>query len=208
MRCCKGAWVAKTFKIAAGAPALLLFFGMLLVPDTPNSLAERDRPDQARRVLERIRGTSKVEAEMKSIAAAVVKGNKVIGTTSQPVLSGRYSTGREDQHNPAVTMERCQRALHIVEPHMEARCRMECFTSLERWCELRLLQDGVIKGQQDLYWLSLVQASNPWRLLFSRGLRPGLVISISVAFFSQINVSLASQAMFRVFLTSCWLWGN
>ena len=62
---------------AAGAPALLLFFGMLLVPDTPNSLAERGRPDQARRVLERIRGTSQVDVEMKSIAAAVEKGNKV-----------------------------------------------------------------------------------------------------------------------------------
>ena len=62
---------------AAGAPAILLFFGMLLVPDTPNSLAERGRPDQARRVLERIRGTSQVDAEMKSIVAAVAKGNKV-----------------------------------------------------------------------------------------------------------------------------------
>ena len=56
---------------------MLLFFGMLLVPDTPNSLAERGRPDQARRVLERIRGTSQVDAEMKSIVAAVEKGNKV-----------------------------------------------------------------------------------------------------------------------------------
>ena len=69
--------VAIELMSAAGAPALLLFFGMLLVPDTPNSLAERGRPDQARKVLERIRGTSQVDTEMKSIVAAVEKGNKV-----------------------------------------------------------------------------------------------------------------------------------
>ena len=61
----------------AGAPALLLYFGMLLLPDTPNSLAERDRPDQARRVLERIRGTHRVDDEMRSIITAVEKGSKV-----------------------------------------------------------------------------------------------------------------------------------
>ena len=71
---------------AAGAPALLLFFGMLLVPETPNSLAERGRPDQARRVLERIRGTSKVDVEMKSIIAAVEKGNKVADAISSLCL--------------------------------------------------------------------------------------------------------------------------
>lgn len=62
---------------AAGAPALLLFFGMLLLPDTPNSLAERGRPDQARRVLERIRGSSSVDDEMAGINTAVEKGSKV-----------------------------------------------------------------------------------------------------------------------------------
>ena len=51
--------------------------------------------------------------------------------------------------------------------------------------------------QQNSCLLILVQAGNAWRLLFSKGFRPGLVISISVAFFSQINVSLASQPTFR-----------
>ena len=61
----------------AGLPALLLFFGMLLLPDTPNSLAERERPDQARKVLERIRGTSNVEEEMRGIITAVENSSKV-----------------------------------------------------------------------------------------------------------------------------------
>lgn len=61
----------------AGLPALLLFFGMLMLPDTPNSLAERDQPDQARKVLERIRGTSRVDDEMRGILTAVEKSNKV-----------------------------------------------------------------------------------------------------------------------------------
>ena len=48
-----------------------------MLPDTPNSLAERDQPDQARKVLERIRGTSRVDDEMRGILTAVEKSNKV-----------------------------------------------------------------------------------------------------------------------------------
>ena len=60
-----------------GLPALLLFFGMMLLPDTPNSLAERERPDQARKVLERIRGSTNVEEEMRGIISAVENSKKV-----------------------------------------------------------------------------------------------------------------------------------
>ena len=65
----------------AGLPALLLFFGMMLLPDTPNSLAERERPDQARKVLERIRGSSHVDDEMRGIINAVESSKKVQYTT-------------------------------------------------------------------------------------------------------------------------------
>ena len=61
----------------AGVPALLLFLGMLLLPDSSDSLAERERPDQARRVLERICGTSRVNDEMRNIIIAVEKGSNV-----------------------------------------------------------------------------------------------------------------------------------
>ncbi len=39
----------------AAAPALLLFLGTLALPDTPNSLLERGREDEAHRVLARVR---------------------------------------------------------------------------------------------------------------------------------------------------------
>lgn len=47
-------------------------------------------------------------------------------------------------------------------------------------------------GVHRLHWLDLemaavVQAGNPWRLLFSRGYRAELLVGASVAFFSQIN---------------------
>lgn len=63
--------------VLVGLPALLLFFGMMLLPDTPNSLAERERPDQARKVLERIRGSRDVEEEMRGIISAVQSSKKV-----------------------------------------------------------------------------------------------------------------------------------
>ena len=39
----------------AAAPALLLFLGSLALPDTPNSLLERGREEEAHRVLARVR---------------------------------------------------------------------------------------------------------------------------------------------------------
>ena len=91
------------------------FFGMLLVPDTPNSLAERGRPDQARRVLERIRGTSKVDVEMKSIVAAVEKGNKVADVmTSLSCHAHHGSRARENRRNLLSLSKRCQLVLHAL----------------------------------------------------------------------------------------------
>jgi len=52
--------------LACGAvPALMLAVGSLLLSDTPNSLVQRGRSEDARRVLERIRGTKNVDVEVR-----------------------------------------------------------------------------------------------------------------------------------------------
>lgn len=51
----------------AGVPAVLLFIGGLVLPETPNSLAERGRTAEAKAVLQRLRGTQDVEVEMADI---------------------------------------------------------------------------------------------------------------------------------------------
>ena len=48
----------------AGLPAVILTLAAILLPETPNSLAERGRVQEARRILEKIRGTEDVTAEM------------------------------------------------------------------------------------------------------------------------------------------------
>ncbi|HUI43243.1 MAG TPA: sugar porter family MFS transporter [Terriglobia bacterium] len=51
----------------AVVPGLILGLGMLFLPETPRWLAERGRTDVAARVLQRIRGTNQVQAEMQEI---------------------------------------------------------------------------------------------------------------------------------------------
>ena len=51
-------------------PALILFLGSLIIPDTPNSLVYRGKVEQARRTLERVRGTPNVDAEFADIVEA------------------------------------------------------------------------------------------------------------------------------------------
>ena len=55
-------------------PALILFLGSIIIPDTPNSLVYRGKVEQARRTLERVRGTPNVDAEFADIVEAVENG--------------------------------------------------------------------------------------------------------------------------------------
>ncbi|KAG5236540.1 sugar transport protein [Salix suchowensis] len=54
----------------AGFPAILLTAGALLVLETPNSLIERDRLDEGKTVLRKIRGTDNIEPEFLEIVEA------------------------------------------------------------------------------------------------------------------------------------------
>jgi MFS transporter, SP family, sugar:H+ symporter len=54
-----------------GVPALLLFFGAMILPDTPNSLVARGKAEEGRAVLERIRGTENVNVEYDDICTAI-----------------------------------------------------------------------------------------------------------------------------------------
>lgn len=66
----KGGWGWRISLGLAGVPALLLTVGALLVVDTPNSLIERGRLDEGKKVLKRIRGTENVEPEYLELVEA------------------------------------------------------------------------------------------------------------------------------------------
>ena len=61
----------------AAAPAVILTLAAILLPETPNSLAERGHIQEARRVLEKIRGTDDVTTEMDDIIAAAQEASQV-----------------------------------------------------------------------------------------------------------------------------------
>ncbi|KAF4390011.1 hypothetical protein F8388_002953 [Cannabis sativa] len=54
----------------ATVPATLMFIGGLFLPETPNSLVEQGRLDEGRKVLEKVRGTTKVDAEFADLIDA------------------------------------------------------------------------------------------------------------------------------------------
>lgn len=62
--------------LAAG-PAIMMTIGGLLLPETPNSLIERGLKEKGRIVLERIRGTSNIHAELQDIVDASELANSV-----------------------------------------------------------------------------------------------------------------------------------
>ncbi|XP_061993933.1 sugar transport protein 14 [Rosa rugosa] len=54
----------------AAVPAILMFVGGLFLPETPNSLVEQGRLEEGRRILEKVRGTTKVDAEFADLVDA------------------------------------------------------------------------------------------------------------------------------------------
>ncbi|EEF45266.1 sugar transport protein 14 [Ricinus communis] len=54
----------------ATVPATLMFIGGVFLPETPNSLVEQGRLEEGRKVLEKVRGTAKVDAEFADLIDA------------------------------------------------------------------------------------------------------------------------------------------
>lgn len=54
----------------ATLPATLMFIGGLFLPETPNSLVEQGKLEEARRVLEKVRGTKNIDAEFADLVDA------------------------------------------------------------------------------------------------------------------------------------------
>ncbi|CAN6699450.1 unnamed protein product [Malus baccata var. baccata] len=54
----------------ATVPAVLMFVGGLFLPETPNSLVEQGRLEEARTILEKVRGTKKVDEEFANLVDA------------------------------------------------------------------------------------------------------------------------------------------
>ena len=61
----------------AAVPALILLIGGFLLPESPNSLVERGFETAGRQVLEKLRGTTLVNAEFEDIKQAVTEAKKV-----------------------------------------------------------------------------------------------------------------------------------
>ncbi|XP_072989863.1 sugar transport protein MST1-like isoform X4 [Typha latifolia] len=61
----------------AAVPASIILLSVLLIPDTPSSLVQRNKVEQARAALRRVRGPdADVEAELKEIARALENGKR------------------------------------------------------------------------------------------------------------------------------------
>lgn len=54
----------------AVVPAILMFIGGAFLPETPNSLVEQGKLEEARRILEKVRGTHRVDAEFEDLKEA------------------------------------------------------------------------------------------------------------------------------------------
>ncbi|KAF8391429.1 hypothetical protein HHK36_023734 [Tetracentron sinense] len=73
----EGGWGWRVSLAGAAVPALIITIGSLLLPDTPNSMIERNEAEKAKAMLKRIRGTAMVDQEYDDLVAASVASRKI-----------------------------------------------------------------------------------------------------------------------------------
>ncbi|KAG8365460.1 hypothetical protein BUALT_Bualt18G0107100 [Buddleja alternifolia] len=73
----KGGWGWRLSLGGAMVPALIITVGSLVLPETPNSMIERNKQDEAKTKLKRIRGVSNVDEEFNDLVAASEESRKV-----------------------------------------------------------------------------------------------------------------------------------
>ncbi|KAL6999387.1 Transcription factor stp1 [Sarracenia purpurea var. burkii] len=72
-----GGWGWRLSLVGAVLPAIIFIVGSLCLPDTPNSLIERGRHDEAKDRLQKIRGVALVDEEFNDMVAASEESKKV-----------------------------------------------------------------------------------------------------------------------------------
>ncbi|KAK6133397.1 hypothetical protein DH2020_008931 [Rehmannia glutinosa] len=73
----KGGWGWRLSLGGAMVPALIITVGSLILPETPNSMIERGKQDEARIKLKRIRGLDNVDEEFNDLVAASEASRKI-----------------------------------------------------------------------------------------------------------------------------------
>ncbi|KAK3408695.1 hypothetical protein EUGRSUZ_J00879 [Eucalyptus grandis] len=72
-----GGWGWRVSLALAAVPAILMSVGSFFLPDTPNSIIERGHHEEAKRMLQKIRGTENVDHEFHELVLASEAANKV-----------------------------------------------------------------------------------------------------------------------------------
>ncbi|XP_065867739.1 sugar transport protein 10-like [Euphorbia lathyris] len=73
----------------AAVPAIMMTVGSLCLPDTPNSILERGKPEKAKEMLKKIRGTNNVDEEFQDLVEAS-EAAKLIEHPWRNILEPRY----------------------------------------------------------------------------------------------------------------------
>nr|DAD18437.1 TPA_asm: hypothetical protein HUJ06_019900 [Nelumbo nucifera] len=87
----RGGWGWRLSLALAAVPASILTLGAIFLPDTPNSLIQRNNQEKAKRMLQRVRGTTDVQAELDDLIQAGDISTEAIGDHPfRKILRSRY----------------------------------------------------------------------------------------------------------------------
>ncbi|WCJ40079.1 Sugar transport protein 10 [Euphorbia peplus] len=73
----------------AAVPAIMMTIGSLCLPDTPNSILERGKPEKAKEMLKKIRGTNNVDEEFQDLIEAS-EAAKLVEHPWRNILEPKY----------------------------------------------------------------------------------------------------------------------
>lgn len=197
----------------AGVPAAILILGSLVLPDTPNSLITRNKEDEGKAVLQRVRGTKDVDAEYLDICEAVKEASRV-SNPWRTIMQRRY----RPQLVLAIAIPLFQQLAGINSIMFYAP---QLFSSLGSSASMSLLNTIIIGVVNIVATLVAIGAVDRFgrRVLFLQGGVQMFAALVTVggllgAQFSKYGANLPSDVSIAVIVVICvyvcgfaWSWG-
>ncbi|KAK6927905.1 Major facilitator, sugar transporter-like [Dillenia turbinata] len=186
----KGGWGWRISLGGAGVPAIFIAFSAFILPDTPNSMIVRGKPDKALGMLRKIGGVEDVQAEFDDLSAASEDSKKV----AHP-----WKNIKMRKHRPHLTISiliLCFKQLtgvNVVTLHAQV-----LFKSLGFGSDVSLFSAVIIGAVNVLAALMSIYGTDKWgrRSLFLEGGLQMLICQIAVAVLIALKFGVSGEVTF------------
>ncbi|KNA22138.1 hypothetical protein SOVF_036640 [Spinacia oleracea] len=165
-------------------PATIIILGILLIPDTPNSLVERGKMEEAKKTLENARG---VNIDVKAEFAELIRATELANVAREEPFDAKKTLENACGDNTDVKPEFAELIQDAELENVAREEPVDAKKTLDNACgdntDVKAEFAELIRDAE----LANVVSKEPFVTIFERCYRPHLVLAILIPLFQQIT---------------------